>query len=115
MRSNPPTSSACNLRAKASTSALDTMSSLLRTAANAARASPLERCLNASTVPNWLTSADSAEVNQFGTVLAFKQRSKGEAQAALAAVRSSDDIVSSAEVDGLARKLQAEEVGGCSA
>jgi len=45
-------------------------------------------------------------------VLAFKQRSKGEARAALAAVRSSDDIVSSAEVDALARKLQAEEVGG---
>jgi hypothetical protein len=57
-------------------------------------------------------SAESAEVNQFGTVLAFKQRSKGEARAALAAVRSSDDIVSSAEVDALARKLQAEEVGG---
>ena len=30
----------------------------------------------------------------------------------MAALRSSDDTVSSAEVDGLARKLQAEEVGG---
>ena len=57
-------------------------------------------------------SAESAEVNQFATVLAFKQRSKGEARAALAALRSSDDNVSSAEVDALARKLQAEEVGG---
>jgi hypothetical protein len=57
-------------------------------------------------------SAESAEVNQFATVLAFKQRSKGEARAALAALRSSDDNVSSAEVDSLARKLQAEEVGG---
>ena len=46
-------------------------------------------------------SAESAEVNQFATVLAFKQRSKGEARAALAALRSSDDDVSSAEVDGL--------------
>ena len=57
-------------------------------------------------------TAESAEVNQFATVLAFKQRSKGEARAALAALRSSDDTVSSAEIDGLARKLQAEEVGG---
>jgi hypothetical protein len=57
-------------------------------------------------------SAESAEVNQFATVLVFKQRSKGEARSALAALRSSDDDVSSAEVDGLARKLQAEEVGG---
>ena len=57
-------------------------------------------------------STESAEVNQFATVLAFKQRSKGEARAALAALRSSDDTVSSAEVDALARKLQAEEVGG---
>ena len=45
-------------------------------------------------------------------MLAFKQRSKGEARAALAALRSSDDNVSSAEIDALARKLQAEEVGG---
>ena len=60
-------------------------------------------------------STESAEVNQFATVLAFKQRSKGEARAALAALRSSDDDVSSAEVDALARKLQAEEVGGRSA
>ena len=44
-------------------------------------------------------SAESAEVNQFATVLVFKQRSKGEARAALAALRSSDDDVSSAEVD----------------
>ena len=36
-------------------------------------------------------SAETAEVNQFATVLAFKQRSKGEARAALAALRSSDD------------------------
>ena len=57
-------------------------------------------------------SAESAEVNQFATVLVFKQRSKGEARSALAALRSSDDDVSSAEVDALARKLQAEEVGG---
>jgi hypothetical protein len=57
-------------------------------------------------------STESAEVNQFATVLAFKQRSKGEARSALAALRSSDDTVSSAEVDALARKLQAEEVGG---
>jgi hypothetical protein len=57
-------------------------------------------------------SAETAEVNQFATVLAFKQRSKGEARAALAALRSSDDTVSTAEIDGLARKLQAEEVGG---
>ena len=57
-------------------------------------------------------SADTAEVNQFGTILAFKQRSKGEARATLAVLRSSDDDVPGAEVDALGRKLQSEEVGG---
>ena len=57
-------------------------------------------------------NADTAEVNQFGTILAFKQRSKGEARATLTVLRSSDDDVSNAEVDTLARKLQSEEVGG---
>lgn len=57
-------------------------------------------------------SADTAEVNQFGTIMAFKQRSKGEARATLAVLRSSDDDVPGAEVDALGRKLQSEEVGG---
>jgi hypothetical protein len=57
-------------------------------------------------------STDTAEVNQFGTILAFKQRSKGEAQATLAVLRSSDGDVPVAELDALSRKLQAEEVGG---
>jgi hypothetical protein len=47
-----------------------------------------------------------------GVANAFKQRSKGESRAALAALPSSDDTVCTAEIDRLASKLQAEEVGG---
>ena len=56
--------------------------------------------------------AGSPEVNQFGTVALFRQKSKSEALAGLELLRSSDDDVPSHERDALARNLQSEEVGG---
>lgn len=55
---------------------------------------------------------DAAEVNQFGVVAVFRQRSRREALSALELLRSSDGDDARGEVTALARKLQSEDVGG---
>jgi len=55
---------------------------------------------------------DGAEVNQFGYVAMFRQKSRQEALTGLELLRSSTDDVPRADIDALARNLQSEEVGG---
>ena len=53
---------------------------------------------------------DPAEVNQFGSILMFRQRSLSEARSALELLRSSGNEMSNSERDELARKLLSEQV-----
>lgn len=55
---------------------------------------------------------DGTEVNQFGSVLVFRQRSDGEARAALGMLRSVGDEMSAGDRDTLAKRLLSESAPG---
>lgn len=55
---------------------------------------------------------DGTEVNQFGSVMVFRQRSDGEARAALGMLRSVGEEMKPSDRDALAKKLLSESAPG---
>ena len=71
-----------------------------------------QRSLGLSQIEEESRAEDPAEVNQFGAVLMFPQKSKSEARMGLELLRANGDDISKAEIDVIAKNLLREDLGG---